>query len=121
MKREIVKAVTLGLLVIPGQDPAPFKAYQNYDFVPGQTVLFEDDFRSDTDGEFPTHWELSKGQAVVNRIEGTSAFLLTEGNYAVVKPAMTPLVEPTVSEPSREQDEPNHHHGPEQGEPEPDQ
>ena len=78
---------SLGLLLLQGQD-APFRAYQNYDFVPGQNVLFEDDFRADTDGEFPSHWDLVSGQAVVNKIDGAPALLLTEGNYAVVKPAM---------------------------------
>ncbi len=63
-----------------------FKAYQNYDFVPGDKVVFEDDFRSDQDGEFPAHWKLTKGQAVVNKVQGEPAFLLTDGNYADVAP-----------------------------------
>jgi outer membrane protein OmpA-like peptidoglycan-associated protein len=66
-----------------------FKAYQNYDFVPGDRVVFEDDFRSDKDGEFPAHWKLEKGQAVVNKVQDDPAFLLTEGNYAVVTPRIT--------------------------------
>jgi OmpA-OmpF porin, OOP family len=63
-----------------------FKAYQNYDFVPGDKIVFEDDFRADQDGEFPAHWKLEKGQAVVNKVQGEPAFLLTEGNYALVAP-----------------------------------
>jgi outer membrane protein OmpA-like peptidoglycan-associated protein len=63
-----------------------FKAYQNYDFVPGDKVVFEDDFRTDQDGEFPAHWKLEAGQAVVNKLQGDPAFLLTEGNYAKVSP-----------------------------------
>ncbi len=63
-------------------------SYQNYDFVPGDTVLFADDFTEDMDGEFPSHWTLSKGQAVVNKVGGKSAFLLTEGNYCQVNPRM---------------------------------
>ena len=64
------------------------KSYQNYDFVPGDTVLFADDFAEDQDGEFPSHWDLSKGQAVVNNSAGKPAFYLTDGNYAVVNPRM---------------------------------
>jgi outer membrane protein OmpA-like peptidoglycan-associated protein len=71
------------LLFVPLQD---FKAYQNYDFVPGDTVVFEDDFRADQDGEFPAHWKLESGQAVVNKVDGEPAFLLTDGNYAKVMP-----------------------------------
>jgi OmpA-OmpF porin, OOP family len=65
---------------------APFKVYQNYDFVPGDEIVFEDDFRTDTDGEFPAHWKLLKGQAVVNTMQGAPVFALTEGNYAQVEP-----------------------------------
>jgi outer membrane protein OmpA-like peptidoglycan-associated protein len=64
------------------------KSYQNYDFVPGDTVVFEDHFTDDQDGEFPAHWELEKGQAVVNKLSGTPAFYLTEGNYVQVYPRM---------------------------------
>lgn len=63
-------------------------AYQNYDFVPGDTVLFSDDFADDMDGEFPVHWDLTKGQAVVYTIAGRKAFLLTDGNYCQVLPRM---------------------------------
>lgn len=63
-----------------------FKTYANYDFVPGDTVLFEDDFTSDQDGEFATHWELEAGQAVVNKIADKSALLITDGGYGWVSP-----------------------------------
>lgn len=63
-----------------------FKVYQNYDFVPGDRIVFEDDFRSDTDGEFPALWDLVSGQGVVNKINGEPVFALTEGNYAKVAP-----------------------------------
>jgi len=65
-----------------------YKAYQNYDFVPGDKILFEDDFRSDTDGEFPAHWKLLKGQAVINQMGGEPIFALIDGNYVEVAPRM---------------------------------
>jgi OmpA-OmpF porin, OOP family len=71
------------LAVAAAQD---LKAYQNYDFVPGDKIVFEDDFKSDTDGEFPAHWKLDAGQAVVNKVGDEPAFLLTEGNYVKVRP-----------------------------------
>src|SRR5437764_289505 len=67
-----------------------YKAYQNYDFIPGDRVLFDDDFRTDKDGEFPAHWRLLKGQAVVNQMNGQPVFALTEGNYVEVAPRITP-------------------------------
>lgn len=63
-------------------------SYQNYDFTPGDTIIFADDFATTADGEFPEQWELSKGQAVVNKAAGYPAFLLTDGNYAQVTPRM---------------------------------
>jgi outer membrane protein OmpA-like peptidoglycan-associated protein len=63
-------------------------AYQNYDFVPGDTVLFADDFAEDQNGEFPAHWTLQEGQAVVNTVAGKPSFCLTEGNYYHVSPRM---------------------------------
>jgi outer membrane protein OmpA-like peptidoglycan-associated protein len=68
--------------------PVVFKAYQNYDFIPGEKILFEDHFTDDQDGEFAAHWKLEKGQAVVNKVEGKPAFLITEGNYGTVYPRM---------------------------------
>lgn len=68
--------------------PASIKSYQNYDFVPGDTVLFADDFAADQDGEFPAQWTIKKGQAVVNQVTGKAAFCLTQGNYCEVYPRM---------------------------------
>ena len=68
-----------------GSQPS-YKVYQNYDFVPGDTIVFEDDFRADQDGEFPAHWRLKSGQAVVNKMQGEPVFALTQGNYVVVEP-----------------------------------
>jgi outer membrane protein OmpA-like peptidoglycan-associated protein len=64
------------------------KVYSNYDFIPGEKILFEDHFNGDPDGEFPTHWELEKGQALLNKMNGVECFFLTDGNYARVSPLM---------------------------------
>jgi OmpA-OmpF porin, OOP family len=75
----------------PAAAPAPvsIKAYQNYDFTPGEAILFADDFTETQDGEFPEQWELLKGQGVVNKQQGYQAMLLTDGNYVQVSPRMT--------------------------------
>lgn len=67
---------------------APLKVYQNYDFVAGEKILFEDNFSEDPNGEFPIHWKITNGQAVVNKVKDKPAFLLTDGNYANVFPRM---------------------------------
>jgi hypothetical protein len=68
--------------------PAAIKAYSNYDFVPGDTILFEDNFSDDQDGEFPAHWKLQAGQGVINKMNGAAALVLTEGNFVRVSPRM---------------------------------
>jgi OOP family OmpA-OmpF porin len=68
--------------------PVTLLAYQNYDFTPGETIIFADDFSTTQDGEFPDQWELTRGQAVVNKAAGYEAFMLTDGNYARVTPRM---------------------------------
>jgi OmpA-OmpF porin, OOP family len=66
-----------------------YKTYQNYDFVPGDKIIFDDDFRADMDGEFPAHWHLVSGQGVVNMLQGAPAFALTQGNYVKVEPRVS--------------------------------
>ena len=67
-------------------EPAAIRAYQNYDFTPGATILFADDFSQTQDGEFPDRWELISGQGVMNTTQGFPSFLLTDGNYVRVNP-----------------------------------
>ncbi len=64
------------------------KVYQNYDFIPGEKILFDDNFTTDADGEFPAHWELQGGQAVVNQYNGKPTLLITDGNAGWVMPLM---------------------------------
>ncbi len=67
-------------------------AYSNYDFVPGEKILLEEHFTDDPTGEFPTHWRLCYGQAVIAVFDGKKVFALTEGeqgdNAVVMEPRM---------------------------------
>ena len=90
MSRIIRISICSALFLLPSLLRAQdFKAYQNYDFVPGDQIVFEDDFRSDKDGEFPAHWKLTSGQAVINQMQSEPVFALTQGNYVRVAPRMT--------------------------------
>lgn len=71
-----------------GEGKPTYKAYQNYDFIAGDTILFADNFLDDEDGEFPSHWKLGQGQGVMNTVDELPAFSLTEGNYAETYPRM---------------------------------
>jgi outer membrane protein OmpA-like peptidoglycan-associated protein len=93
MRTRVVAGLGLGLLLLMFRAPGraqdqPLKVYQNYDFQPGEKILFDDDFRADKDGEFPAHWKLTAGQAVINKLGRENAFFLIDGNYARVAPRM---------------------------------
>lgn len=68
------------------QPTAALKAYNNYDFVPGDTILFEDQFADDQDGEFPAHWKLIQGQGVINKVDNESVFAFDQ--TSIVTPLM---------------------------------
>ncbi|MDE2368946.1 MAG: OmpA family protein [Burkholderiales bacterium] len=78
----------------PGAAPTDagpaLQAYQGYDFVPGDTIVFEDDFETDADGEFPAHWNQLDGQGAVNLVAGRKAFAMTADSYTQVSPAIKP-------------------------------
>jgi outer membrane protein OmpA-like peptidoglycan-associated protein len=72
-----------------GQTAGPtITAYKNYDFVPGDKIIFEDHFDMDEEGEFPLHWHLSQGQGAVNTFDNHRVFMLTEDNSKAI-PAIT--------------------------------
>jgi outer membrane protein OmpA-like peptidoglycan-associated protein len=66
-------------------------AYNNFDFIPGEVILFEDNFADSQDGEFPPRWNLLSGQGVVNLFDGQPTFVYTagdKGSIARIEPAM---------------------------------
>ena len=65
-------------------------AYKNYDFVPGDKIIFEDHFDTDEEGEFAAHWKLLYGQGNVNTFNGQKTFLLTGGYTRVIPAIKTP-------------------------------
>lgn len=43
------------------QNPDSGLSWKKYDFVPGTEIIFEDDFASELNGEFPSRWDMTKG------------------------------------------------------------
>ena len=64
-----------------------FKPYNNYDFVAGEKILFEDHFTTDENGEFASHWKLEGGQGVVNKMGDDKIFSFTK-YYTIISPLM---------------------------------
>ena len=40
---------------------SPVLTWNKYDFVPGTEIIFEDDFSSEQNGEFPSRWDMTAG------------------------------------------------------------
>lgn len=55
---------------VPKDDAADIKNYGKFDFVPGTKILFEDNLVNETDGEFPSLFNTTKGQVQVADIKG---------------------------------------------------
>lgn len=56
------------------------KAYNNYDFVPGETILFDDDLTGAQDGEFPPRYDLRNGQGTINIVSKEKVFVFTDAS-----------------------------------------
>jgi outer membrane protein OmpA-like peptidoglycan-associated protein len=61
------------------RQPPGTGAWLNYDFVPGDKVLFFDDFANDRIGDLPSHEDITDGNASVVEIEGTKYLRTTTG------------------------------------------
>jgi len=63
---------------------SPSKAdvsYSKYDFVAGNEVIFEDDLKGETKGEFPSKWDLLEGGAEIAQINGENVVALVGYTY----------------------------------------
>lgn len=46
---------------VPQEEPKPQLSWAKYDFVPGTEIIFEDNLDGETNGEFPSKWDLAGG------------------------------------------------------------
>ncbi len=68
-----MKKILLGLsccifsMTVIAQNDADFKTYSKFDFVPGEKLMFFDDFTQDNAGDFPARWNTNgKGEVVTS-------------------------------------------------------
>lgn len=63
----------------------PKVVWSKYDFVPGQTVIFEDGPSKDEEnGEFPSRWDLYKGDAEIGEVNGQNVIMFLKGGTYIV-------------------------------------
>jgi outer membrane protein OmpA-like peptidoglycan-associated protein len=59
-------------------------AWLNYDFIPGDSVLFADDFANDKVGDLPTHEDVSEGNVTIVDINGTKYLRTVTGGTMTI-------------------------------------
>lgn len=63
----------------------PTVVWNKFDFVPGDTVIFEDGPSADEEnGEFPSRWDLVKGQVEIANVDGENVLMFIDGNPEII-------------------------------------
>ncbi|WP_457618963.1 OmpA family protein [Lutibacter sp.] len=63
----------------------PTVVWSKYDFIPGDTVLFEDSpSPNEENGEFPSRWDLSSGAAEIGEMNGEPVIMFLNGGGTIV-------------------------------------
>jgi outer membrane protein OmpA-like peptidoglycan-associated protein len=63
----------------------PNVVWSKFDFIPGDTVIFEDSPSADEEnGEFPSRWDLVKGQVEIANVDGENVIMLIDGAPAII-------------------------------------
>jgi outer membrane protein OmpA-like peptidoglycan-associated protein len=59
--------------------------WNRFDFVPGDTVIFEDKPDNDEEvGEFPSRWDLYKGSTEIGEMDGENVIMFIEGGSSII-------------------------------------
>jgi len=70
-------------------DDQVVKPWSKYDFVPGETVIFNDNLEGEQNGEFPSQWDLIDGYVENALFEGENIIRFpVESSGAIIKPLM---------------------------------
>ncbi|MGD8305821.1 MAG: OmpA family protein [Ignavibacteria bacterium] len=67
---------------------AELKVWSKYDFVAGDEIIFEDDLENEKHGEFPSKWDLKKGNAEIAVFGGENVIAL-QMNRTEIMPLMS--------------------------------
>jgi len=59
----------------PNQQDKPALVWSKYDFIPGEKVIFEDNLLDEENGEFPSRWDLVKGNVEIAEFEGENVIM----------------------------------------------
>lgn len=77
---------------IAKSDNAPLLTWNKYDFVPGTDLIFEEDFKGEQNGEFPSRWDMTSGNIEIVKFGEENAVCFLKAN-ANVPNAILPLLD----------------------------
>jgi OmpA-OmpF porin, OOP family len=63
---------------------APELNWAKYDFVPGDKVIFEDNLEGEENGEFPSRWDLNKGNVEIAEFGDEKVIMFREGASSII-------------------------------------
>jgi len=66
------------------KEPKPELKWAKYDFVPGDKVIFEDNLQGEENGEFPSRWDLVRGNVEVAEFGGENVIMFRDGQPTIV-------------------------------------
>ena len=59
-------------------------SWSKYDFVPGDKIIFEDNLIGEENGEFPSRWDLVRGNTEVAVFGGENVIMMREGAPSII-------------------------------------
>lgn len=66
------------------KDVEPALNWAKYDFVPGDKVIFEDNLTGEENGEFPSRWDLVRGNVEIAEFGGETVIMYRDGAPTIV-------------------------------------
>lgn len=63
-------------------------SYKNYDFVPGDRIIFQPDLSTETNAELPARFQIRRGNGEIQTYQGEKVLHIDKGGYATVTPLM---------------------------------
>jgi len=62
----------------------PALNWAKYDFVPGDKIIFEDNLLGEENGEFPSRWDLMRGNVEIAELDGEPVIMFHDGAPTIV-------------------------------------
>ena len=93
MKKSYVISAILALFYLPVHAQVGTEVTSKYDFIPGEKVIFYDDFASENVGDFPVLWNTTgSGEIVTTNLAEGRWFMITSGRgvTALMDPLQLP-------------------------------